>query len=600
MAAASGVEAPARLRWTVGEPSFGLQVAVVLTAIPLALSAFVLPLAGDHLAYPDAMALYSAFLVAAPIAVGLVWWRKRPATRFAALLVAFGLAAWPLSWVASDDAYLYNLGVLAEGSYLILNFFLILAFSTGRLQTRVDRWIMGVLALVVGVFFASQLLLQPVLMGPAPLSSCQGDCPENVFQIGSNDAFLSALGKFVTYVGLAAVAATIIVYIGRLRTATAPQRRNLIAVAVSSLLLLPALAVNYFALLVLGVGDRTAEVLGWLVVAAHVVFPLGFALALVQADVFAAQALRRLLVELVRRPTPEHWRTVVAGALDDPSLRLGFWDSRRREFRQSDGSALLAPRPGSARQWVDVSRGSLPVAAMVTDGALADDPELVDAAVSATLVAVEKGHLEGELRASQARAVAAGDQARRRIGRDLHDSAQQRLVALRLHLALARDQFERPEDRETVERLGSQLDEALEELRTIAHGLFPQHLERYGVAEALRSASLNGAVPVEVRDDGLHRHAAPIELSVYFCCREALQNAAKHAGEGARVTVRLWEDDGAVRFEVEDDGVGFDPSIVEPGDGLANLADRLAAVGGSLEIDSTPCRGARIAGIIPL
>ncbi len=350
----------------------------------------------------------------------------------------------------------------------------------------------------------------------------------------------------------------------------------------------------------LGVDGTTADVLGWLVVAVHMVFPLGFALALVQADVFAAQALRRLLVELVRRPTPEHWRAVVAGALDDPSLRLGFWDPRRHEFRDSDGEELLRPEPGTARQWIDVARGGRPVAAIVTDDALAEDPELVDAAVLATLVAVEKGHLEGALRASQARAVSAGDDERRRIGRDLHDSAQQRLVALRLHLALARDRLERPEDRDVVERLGHQLDEALEELRTVAHGLFPQHLERYGVADALRSASLNSVVPVEIRDEGVRRHPAPIELSVYFCCREALQNAAKHAGDGASATVRLWEDDGTVRFAVEDDGAGFDPSIVEPGDGLANLAERLAAVGGVLEIDSTPGHGARIAGVIPV
>ena len=594
------MEASGRLGWFAGEPSFTLQVAVCLTAIPLALVAFVLPLTSDHLAYPDATAVYSAYLVAAPIAVGLVWWRKRPGTRFGPLLVAFGLAAWPLSWVASSDGVVYNLGAVADAPFLLLNFFLILAFSTGRLQTPVDRWIMAALTLVLGVFFVSELLLQPVLMGPGPLADCGGDCPENVFQVGSNPDFLYGLGRFVTYTGLAAVAATILVYVRRLGVATAPQRRNLGAVAVSSLLLLPTLVIYYFALLVLGVAGTTADVLAWLVIAGHVIFPLGFALALVQADLFAAQALRRLLVELVRRPTPEHWRVVVAGALDDPSLRLGFWDAWRREFREGDGTKLLRPRRGSARQWVDVGRGGQPVAAMVTDGASADDPELVDAAVSATLVAVEKGHLEGALRESQARAVAAGDEERRRIARDLHDSAQQRLVALRLHLALARDQLERAEDKEMVEGLGLQLDEALEELRTVAHGLFPQHLERYGVAEALRSASLNTAVPVEIRDDGLRRHAPPIELSVYFSCREALQNAAKHAGDDAAASVRLWEEDGTVRFEVQDDGDGFDPSIVEPGAGLANLAERLAAVGGFLEIDATPGHGARIAGTIPV
>jgi signal transduction histidine kinase len=599
VAAAGGAAALRRRSGDAPVPRRRLQAVIGLATIPLVLVAFGLPLAAGHMTYPAGLAFYSAYLVAAPVVVGLVWWRKHPATRFGPLLVAFGLAAWPLCWQAASNAFLYNLGAVADAPFLLLNFFLVLAFPTGRLETRFDKALMLTLGAAIVAFFAAELLLQPTLMGTGPLADCGGNCPENVFQVGSQPELLDALGRLVTYVGLTVVAAIVVVYVARVRRGSRPQRRNLVVVAGSSLLLLPALGIYYFALLVVGVEQSTGELLGWLVVAAQVVFPLGFALALLQADLFAGRARRRLLVELVRRPTPASWRTVVAEALDDPSLRLAFWDPQRRRFREAGGGDLDRPEPGSGRRWVDVARNGRPVAAMVTDEALTQNPELVDAALSATLLAVEHGHLEGALRAEQARAVLAGDLERRRIGRDLHDSAQQRLVALRVHLALARDRLERPGDRALVEELGEQLDEALAELQTVTHGLYPQHLARHGIAASLRSASLRSALAVEIRDEDIRRRPAAIELAVYFCCLEALQNAAKHAGAEASVTVRLWDEDDALRFEVADDGAGFDPARVTSGDGLANLAERLGAVGGTLDLDSAAGRGTRVAGTIP-
>ena len=150
-------------------------------------------------------------------------------------------------------------------------------------------------------------------------------------------------------------------------------------------------------------------------------------------------------------------------------------------------------------------RDGLRVAALDTDDALAENPELVDAAASATLLAVETGRLEGELRASQARALAAADAERRRIGRDLHDSAQQRLVALRVHLSLAGEQL-LPEEQPIVEQLERELDEALDELQSVARGIYPQVLAQHGLAAALRSAVQSAAIPVSVTDDGLSRH----------------------------------------------------------------------------------------------
>jgi len=236
---------------------------------------------------------------------------------------------------------------------------------------------------------------------------------------------------------------------------------------------------------------------------------------------------------------------------------------------------------------------------MVIDDALAEDPELVRAAGSATTLAVEKGNLAGELRESQARIVAAGDAERRRIERDLHDSAQQRLVALRVHLALASEELDGSDHQTLVARLGTEVEEALDELRTIAIGVYPKTLGDFGVAAALRSVSRESAVPIAIVDGWRRRHADEIELAVYYSCLEATQNAAKHAGGGATVTVRLDEGDGWVDFAIDDDGVGFDPGAAAHGAGLDNIADRVSAAGGTLRIDSAPGRGTRVSARLP-
>ena len=218
----------------------------------------------------------------------------------------------------------------------------------------------------------------------------------------------------------------------------------------------------------------------------------------------------------------------------------------------------------------------------------------------ATLIAVVHGDLEGELRASRARLVEAGDTERRRIQRDLHDSAQQRLVALRIHLSLASERLERPEERAAIEDLGEEIDAALDDLRSVASTAYPPVLVRMGVAAALRSVCRRSAVRVDIVDRGLGRHPASVENAVYFVSLEAIQNAAKHAGTAATVTVELGEDGSGVTFRIQDDGEGFEPGDAVRGQGLTNMADRLASVGGRLSIESTAGRGTQIVGRVPV
>ena len=574
-------------RWVAGAivPLVGLTVWMAVTS--------------EHLERPGAAAVYWGCLTAGPMAIGLYWWIRRPASRFGPLLIGFGVLQWVTSWQASDLPLPFVIGVLAEGPAFLLRYYVFLAFPMGRLEPPAARWLMGALWVVLLGFFLPWALFSPVIAGAGRLTGCGSACPENVLQVASAPSVVEVAGKTETYGLLAITVAVFVVYLARLRTASRPQRRSLAAVAVTSLLLLPAWFASSFGAYILMLDPAALDGLAWGVVATRALLPLGFLIALLQAERFAAKALRTLLERLAARPTPEQWRDEIAGVLDDSSLRLGYYEPATGRYCEADGAELTPPPRSAPVAWVPVDRTGRPVAAMLMDETLAEDPELVRTAASATLLAVENGHLEGELLASRARIVEAGDAARRRIERDLHDSAQQRLVALRIHLTLTGAQLHRSEERAILERLGDEVEEVIDELRAVAHGIYPQVLADRGVGPALAAVARRSAIPVNVLDAGIGRHAEATEMTVYFCCLECLQNAAKHAGPGAAVTIRLSETDSRVCFSVDDDGAGFDPGAVERGAGLTNLADRVAAVGGILEIDAGPGRGTHITGSVP-
>jgi len=206
-----------------------------------------------------------------------------------------------------------------------------------------------------------------------------------------------------------------------------------------------------------------------------------------------------------------------------------------------------------------------------------------------------------EIRASRERIVATQDAERRRVERDIHDGAQQYLVALMVQLRVARTLVSRdPErSRQIACGLGSVIAETLKTLNDLAQGIHPPVLTMHGLAAALRRQEANPSVRVTVEDAGLRRYAAEVEAAVYFACLEALNNAAKYAA-GANVSVRLSEESGHLVFSVSDDGSGFDPMRCQPGSGLANMVDRLVALGGSLDVDSAPSRGTHVRGRVPL
>ena len=285
-------------------------------------------------------------------------------------------------------------------------------------------------------------------------------------------------------------------------------------------------------------------------------------------------------------------------------------------------SGLLAGREGSALRVAPITHsghllGLIVAVRSATGEAFKDEEDRIltelarqvglalhnvqlDSALQSTLDEVRRQ--AEELRASRARIVAASDAARRQIERNLHDGAQQHLVALAVNLRLARQIAESDIGvaKEMLEQLGHDLQDAVQELRNLAHGIYPPLLVDRGLPEALSAAGGRAALPTQVVADGIGRYPPEVEAAVYFCCLEAMQNAGKHAGDGATMTVRVWEEAGALLFEVADDGAGFDPAQrATPGAGFVNMGDRVGAIGGTFGVQSAPGRGTRVSGRVP-
>ncbi|MFC7406254.1 sensor histidine kinase [Georgenia alba] len=318
-----------------------------------------------------------------------------------------------------------------------------------------------------------------------------------------------------------------------------------------------------------------------------------------QASAGAATDLLAGVVDVLRRATGS--ARAEAWLREHGELVLAATSGREGAF----GTVLAAPvvshdeQLGELRLLADVP-GDLP---RWSHQLLADVSHITAAALYNARLSAALEHQLVELRSSRRRLVEAQDAARRSIERDLHDGAQAQLIALRLRLAVIQAALPAPGDLAAdLGEVAAGIDGAVDTLRVLAHGLQPPILDQAGVAAALRAHARGLPVPVDVSADGVARYDAAIESAVYFACLEAIQNALKHSGAG-RIQVELSVDGGTLTFSVRDDGVGFDRYRTDDDratSGLVNIGDRLAAVGGTLTIESGSGDGARICGSVPV
>jgi signal transduction histidine kinase len=296
-------------------------------------------------------------------------------------------------------------------------------------------------------------------------------------------------------------------------------------------------------------------------------------------------------------------RGELSRALGDPSLEIGYWLPDRAVFVDTEGRVLALPDAGSGRSVTVVEREGQPVAALIHDPAVLEDPGLLEAVTSAAQLAAANTRLRAEvqarveeLAASRRRILEAGDEERRRLEHRLHEGAEAQLGKLAGTLRRGQGSASGEQTRSQIAHAEEQLGGTREELGRLAQGLHPRVLAEHGLADALAVLAKDLPLPVEIKVTG-NQLPPPVAAAAYFVCAEALTNTAKHAA-AARVTVAVTASDGRVRVEIADDGVGgADPAR---GSGLRGLADRVATLGGTLQVQSVPGRGTRLAADIPL
>jgi signal transduction histidine kinase len=549
-----------------------------------------------------ALIAYAAAFVG--ITVGVIVWQLRPDSRTGVLLTAFPLVGLlgELWVVFSGSALAVTIGYATNWLSAPVFGHMVLSYPTGRLRYRLDRalvviaYAFGVTAgLVTIVFFDPRrpwagtiTWFQPHAAAITHISGSVG--------AGLPDAFDKAiLPLAVLFIPL---------LVRKIVRSTPGGRRVVLPLAVAAGFTAVQLLVQ-FALLGGPVNSFSPRHSGWfwVVLAADLAVPFSLAAGMLWGR-RARAVVADLVVELERTP-PGEVRDALARALGDPSLELALWLPDQGSYVDSQGRPVTLPAPSTERAVTVLGPAEAPIAALVHDPVLLERRALMTGAGAAARLALENERLQAELRAqlaelraSRARIVSAGDEERRRLERDLHDGAQQRLLSLGLALQLASAKLG-PDADGVAELLAEADDEvraALDELHELAHGIHPAVLTEQGLAPALRSLADRSSTPVTIASLPDRRLPATAEAAAYFLVSEALANVAKYAhASGVRVSVA--ETDGDMLIDIDDDGVGgADPTR---GSGIRGLTDRVQALDGQLTLESPPGHGTHLHAAIP-
>jgi signal transduction histidine kinase len=520
------------------------------------------------------------------LVAGLIAWWRRPGSRIGSLMVVSGIAI-SLSGLSSTGSEpQYTIGATLDILPAAIFLYVYLAFPDGRLRSEFER-------ALVAAAFVSAVGLQVVKLGLG------GGERGSLLRITTR----SEIATRIDQAQMLSIGAMCLVGIGLLaaqrRSAGRPLRRP-IAFLVDSFVIALLMICAMFVVAVLHepafqqIQRATFVVIG--------ISPIVFMLALLSARL-ARSAVGDLVLELRDDLAPRELRDALARALGDPKLTLAYWLPHFASYADLEGRSQEVPS-SDGRSTTLIKQNGAPVAALIHDPALDDEPELLDAVGAAACIALENARLQAEVAArleevkgSRMRVIEAGQKERKRLERDLHDGAQQRLIALSLDLRMLQRKLEDdPAAHRQLEEAQREITRSLDELRDIARGLHPAVLSAHGLAVALEQVAAGATVPVDLAVDVGGRLPEPVEVAAYYVATESLANIGKHA-QATAARVNIFRAGEGIVVEVVDDGVGG--ANTERGSGIRGLADRVEALGGRLRVWTPQAGGTRVRAEIP-
>jgi signal transduction histidine kinase len=529
------------------------------------------------------------------IGSGLLVRRREPGNLVGTLMILTGFAWFLRPLTESDSPWVFTAGLVTGALVYPMLVHLLLIYPDGRFRESYAKrfQLVGYASIVVLGLFSS-------FFWRWPNDRCE-QCPDNRLLLLDRPGLGQGLYGFGLLLALVALLVAIVALTRRWHSREGRARRAAAPVLAPGVLTVVAI----LALVVTSLFSEAASgVAGLVVTVLFVTVPIAFLVGFVRSRL-APAAVGRLLGELERSESARETEAALGNVLGDPTLRLAYWFPAVQGYVDVDGRRFELPDRSTGRMTTRVEYLGTPVAALVYDESLRREPELVQAVAAAARVTLQKDRLETELKAkleelrlSRARIVEAGDVARQRLERNLHDGAQQRLVTLSLALKLAERELASNPDAavETLRGAQSELALALEELRELARGLHPAVVADRGLPAAVEGLAARMPVPVETKVELNGRPALATEVAAYYVIAEALANVVKYA-EASDVRVEVRRDGDDVVVAVVDDGVGgASPS---GGSGLGGLSDRVEALGGSLTIESPSGVGTTLRARIP-
>ncbi len=520
------------------------------------------------------------------VGVGSYAWQRRPESRIGALMVLTGVAMLTTAFQFANDAFLYTIGLACDAIILAPFAHLLLAFPSGRLEGRASR-------IGVGMVWAAGGLQALVIMFTDD-QQCK-TCPNDLLLITHKQLVADILGSLQGLLLVVGVIVCVTVLIRRWLRAGSLQRQGLEPVLVLGVVIL-VLAILQAVLRDTAVGGATQIAF----FGAFALLPWAFLAGLARSRFFRVATVGRLIERISLDPGA--LQDALRTALHDDTLVVAYWLPELGEYVELNGEVPET----EGREVTEITNHGRRVGALVHDPAVCEWPDLLHEAAAAAALAIENARLQVELRArlealraSRTRLVEAGDAERRRLTRDLHDGAQQRLVSLMIELKLARSRFDQDPElaRKLLDSAVANAAAAVDDLRDLAAGIHPAVLSQRGLDAAIESLATRASFPVELESRLQDRLPLPVETAAYFVVAEALTNVAKYANAThAAVSTRV--EGGTAVIEVRDDGAGG--ADATSGSGLRGLADRVGALDGTLRVDSPAGAGTVIRAVIPL